>query len=136
MTDRQHSTVKAELVGMFTSNTTQGAFTNGSFTYTEPEMRALIANWLDLARSYGKSIDEAHSVTLVKGPGHDFASQLFARAANDSGTSYISYLDRNRAYCLQQAQLFQDSLNAYLGVEHTNITELSEAGPIGSDHGV
>jgi hypothetical protein len=117
MTDRQHSTVKAELVGMFTSNTTQGAFTNGSFTYTE-------------------SIDEAHSVTLVKGPGHDFASQLFARAANDSGTSYISYLDRNRAYCLQQAQLFQDSLNAYLGVEHTNITELSEAGPIGSDHGV
>lgn len=128
--------IKAQLAGMVTSNTTEGAITNGSFAFTEPEMRTVIKNWLDLAYSYDKSIVGSRSMTMVEGPGHDFASHMFAAAANQSGDSYTRYLTNNRDYCLQQAQLFQDSLDTYLGVEHTNITEMNKPDQQGPHWGV
>lgn len=36
----------------------------------------------------------------------------------------------------QQAQLFQDALNEYLGVEHTNVTDINKSGPQGPQPGV
>jgi hypothetical protein len=128
--------IKAELAGMFTSNTTEGAVTNGTFAFTEPEMRTIIKNWLDLADSYNTSIRDSHSMTMVVGPGRDFASHMFAAAANQSGEAYIRYLTNNRDYCNQQAQLFQDSLDTYLGVEHTNVTEINKPDQQGPHPGV
>lgn len=131
-----HDAINTELAGMFTSNTTQASMTTGSFAYTEPEMRTIIKNWLDLAKSYSDSIDESHHLTAIEGPGHDFASQLFAAAANRSGGSCLTYLTHNRDYCQQQAQLFQNALDDYLGVEHTNVAEINKSGQLGPRRGV
>jgi len=128
--------IKAQLAGMVTSNTTEGAFTNGDFAFTEPEMRTIVKNWLDLADSYDKSINGSFSMKTVVGPGRDFASHMFAAAANQSGDSYLKYLTNNRDYCLQQAQLFQDTLDTYLGVEHTNVTEINKSDQQGPQPGV
>jgi hypothetical protein len=128
--------IKAQLAGMVTSNTTEGAFTNGNFAFSESEMRTIINNWLDLAKSYSDSIDQSHSMRIVVGPGRDFASHMFAAAANQSGEAYRNYLSNNRDYCQQQAQLFQDSLDTYLGVEHTNVTEINKSDQQGPQPGV
>jgi hypothetical protein len=128
--------IKAQLGGIFTTNATEGAVTNGTFAFTEPEMRTIIKNWLDLAYSYDASIMGAHTMTTVVGPGRDFASHQFASVANQSGESYVRYLTSNRDYCLQQAQLFQDTLDTYLGVEHTNVTEMNKPDQQGPHPGV
>jgi hypothetical protein len=128
--------IKAELSGMFASGTTEGAVTNGTFTFNEPEMKTIINNWLDLGRSYDESIRGSFRMTIVEGPGRDFASQMFATAANQSGDSYVAYLKNNRDYCLQQAQLFQDTLDSYLGVEHTNVTGINNSDQQGPNPGV
>lgn len=131
-----HNAINADLAGMFTSTTTQGSLTTGTFTYTEPEMRTIINNWLDLAKSYRESIRESFSMTAVTGPGRDFASQMFAAAANQAGKSCLRYLEHNRDYCEQQAQLFKNALDDYLGVEHTNIIEISKSDQPGPTQGV
>lgn len=123
--------INADLAGMFNRGTTQGSVTGGSFAYTEPEMRAIITNWLDLARSYRDSQLNAERMTRVGPPAFDFASQLHAAAANRSGESYRQYLEHNQSYCIQQAQLFQNALDDYLGVEHTNVTEMNKVDPQG-----
>lgn len=131
-----HNAINADLAGMFTSNTTQASMTTGTFAYTEPEMRTIITNWLDLASSYRDSIRESFILTAIEGPGRDFASQLFAAAANRSGESCVQYLTHNRDYCLHQAQLFQDALDDYLGIEHTNVTEINKSDESGPRSGV
>lgn len=127
--------INAQL-GMFTTHTTQGEVTGGSFSFTEPDMRTMIKNWLDLARSYDDSLYNAEVMRRIKPPAEDFASKWHADAANRSGESYNRYLEHNRDYCLQQAQLFQDSLDDYLGVEHTNVTEINKTAPQAPHSGV
>lgn len=90
-------------------------------------MRSLITQWRDLADSYDESTTRARHMALVDPPGLDFASRAQAEAASSSGRSYSEYLQHNRDYCLQQAQLFQDALDDYLGVEHSNIVEINKA---------
>lgn len=128
--------IKAELSGIFGTNTTQGAITSGSFAYNESDMRTIINNWLDLADSYDLSIRGAWVMQTIEAPGRDFASHSFTEAANRSGDSYIAYLKHNRDYCLRQAQLFQDALADYLGVEHTNVAEIDKSAPQGPQPGV
>jgi hypothetical protein len=69
-------------------------------------------------------------------PADDFASKFHAGAANRSGESYQSYVVHNRDYCIQQAQLFQNTLDDYLGVEHTNVTGINKTAPQGPQPGV
>jgi hypothetical protein len=114
--------IRAQLSGL--AGSTHGTFTTGSFAFTESEIRQIINNWLDIAESYDASIDKAYSATQIDGPGLDFASNSFANAANRSGSSLVEYLAKNQAYCLEQAQLSQNALDDYLGVEHTNVTEI------------
>lgn len=97
----------------------------GSFAFDEDTLRTLVTSWLDLADSYQQSMRGAEQMTRVEGPGLDFASCSQAHAANESGRSYRAYLEHNRDYCLQQGQLFQNALDDYLGVEHTNVTEIN-----------
>jgi hypothetical protein len=120
--------INTDLGGM---GTTQGSVTGGSFAYTEPEMRAIITNWLDLADSYQRSLRNAEAMSRIEPPAPDFASQLHAAAANRSGQSYQRYLKHNTDYCLQQAELFQKTLDDYLGVEHTNATDMNNVDPQG-----
>ncbi len=101
----------------------------GSFTFDEATMRSLISQWLDLADSYGESLANAGTMARVEAPGLDFASKAQAEAANRSGNSYIEYLASNRRFCAAQAQLFQDALDDYLGVEHTNVIEFDKTHP-------
>ncbi|MBB4906570.1 PE domain-containing protein [Actinophytocola algeriensis] len=98
----------------------------GSFSFDPDELRSLIRKWQDLADSYADSISQAERMALIKPPGHDFASEAHASAANGSGASYLAYLTHNARYCDEQAHLFQAALNDYLGVEDTNATEFDK----------
>jgi hypothetical protein len=109
-------------------NNTQGAITTGTFEFDEDTMRQLVSEWLSLAEDYHASVDRATIMIQIKSPGLDFASTSHAEAANASGRAYLEYLQHNRAYCIQQAQLFQNSLHDYLGIEHTNVTQIGDAG--------
>ncbi|MFC4852291.1 hypothetical protein [Actinophytocola glycyrrhizae] len=131
-----HDRINAQLSDMFGTGTTEGKVTGGSFTYTESELRTIKDNWLDLANSYRTSFRNAEFMTRVQPPAEDMASKLHAAAANRSGESYKDYLEHNRRYCLQQAQLFQDALDDYLGVEHNNVTDINNTGQHGPQDGV
>jgi len=133
--DAHRDSIDAQLSGMF-GGTTQGAVSGGSFAYTESDMSKIRDNWLDLARSYEKSLVNADRMSKVMPPADDLASKFHAGAANRSGESYRSYLEHNRDYCSQQAQLFQDTLADYLGVEHTNVTDINQSAPQGPQPGV
>jgi hypothetical protein len=73
----------------------------------------------------------------VEPPGLDFASEAMSRSANASGTAYLKYLEQNYRYCVDQAQLLQNTLDDYLGVEHHNVVELDKPGqPTGNQSGI
>lgn len=131
--DRIHS----QLSDMFGKGTTEGTVTGGSFEYTEADMTKIRDNWLDLADSYRSSLTNANRMTKISPPAEDMASTFHANAANRSGESYLTYLKHNRDYCMRQAQLFQNALDDYLGVEHTNVTEINkQGGQLGPQPGV
>lgn len=100
---------------------------NGSFSFDPDELRSLINKWQDLADSYDASVGQAEFMARITPPGDDFASEAHAKAANDSGGSYLAYLQQNARYCSKQAELFQSALNDYLGVEDTNATEFDKS---------
>ncbi len=130
--DRIHS----QLSGMFSSTTTEGTITGGSFAFTEADLIKIRDNWRELARSYRDSIANAERMAKVEPPAEDMASRFHAGAANRSGEAYRTYLEHNWQYCRNQAQLFQDALDDYLGVEHTNVTEIDKTGQSGPQPGV
>lgn len=113
-----------------------GSTASGSFHFTEGQMEKIINNWLDLAASYEKSLTNARHMSRIKPPAKDFASEWHALAANRSGVAYARYLVRQRDYCLEQAQKSLNTLNDYLGVEHTNVVELMKAGRQSPQDGV
>jgi hypothetical protein len=115
-------------LGGIASGSTTGSITNGTFAYDEPTMRSLVTNWLDLADDYDLSLDESLRIAQVEGPGLDYASKAQADAANASGRAYLAYLEHNRDYCYEQAQLCQNALDDYLGVEHHNVKEINQSG--------
>lgn len=122
--DRSAMTALQNIAG----NSTQGAITTGTFEFDEATMRGLVEEWLALAEDYDTSFRDSDVLTSVEGPGLDFASHSHAEAANASGRAYREYLQRNREYCFEQAQLFQNALHDYLGIEHTNVTQIGDAG--------
>jgi len=128
-----HDNINAQLSGFFTNQTPPAT---GSYAFDEADMRAIVKNWLDLADSYDKSVTNAVRMGRIKPPAEDFASLFHTKAANRSGESYREYVEHNRDYCVRQAQLFQDALDDYLGVEHTNVTEMHKTGPQGPQGGV
>ena len=121
--------INSELSGFFSQGHTEGTITNGRFEYDEGTLRGLVKDWMDLAYHYTDSIDRSGYMAQVTGPGLDLASGAQAEAANTSGQSYLDYLRQNEAYCTDQAQLFQNALDDYLGVEHSNVTEINKSGP-------
>ncbi|MFI7672746.1 hypothetical protein [Actinophytocola sp. NPDC049390] len=137
MNGQQHrDAINAELSGWFSSNTTQGTITGGSFAFTEDQIRAVVKNYHDLADSYDDAITKAGRMTIVEGPGLDFASDAFAIAANRSGQSLIDSFTNARDYCKEQARLAQGALDDYLGVENTNVTEINKQSPQGPQAGI
>lgn len=103
---------------------TEGTITTGGFTYDEATLEGLIKEWIALADDYADSLRESERLTLVKGPGLDFASAGVAEAANMYGRAYLTYLAQNHDYCVEQAQLCQNALDDYLGIERRNVVEL------------
>ena len=128
--------INAQLTGMLATNVTEGSISGGNFAFTEPEMKTIIQNWLDLADSYDRSLFNAEAMSRIRPPADDLASRFHTVAANRSGESYRGYLEHNRDYCTQQTQLFQNALDDYLGVEHTNVTEMNKTAPEGPLPGV
>jgi len=98
--------IQTQLGGMFT---TDGTITDGTFTYDESDMYAIITNWRALARSYDRSLAHSARMTRIEPPAEDFASRAHAATANRSGLSYMRYLEHNRNYCSQQADLCQQT---------------------------
>ena len=128
MAAQEHHDSIREQLSMFGQGSTEGTVTGGKFAFNEDDMVKIRNNWIDLARSYRESFDTAEAMSRIEPPAEDMASVFHAKSANLSGQAYLSYLEHNRDYCLQQAQLFHDSLADYHGVEHTNVTELYKAG--------
>jgi hypothetical protein len=125
--------IQTQLGGMFT---TDGTITGGTFTYDESDMYAIITNWRALARSYDRSLAHSARMTRIEPPAEDFASRAHAATANRSGLSYMRYLEHNRNYCSQQADLCQQALDDYLNVEHANATEIHKTAPDGPQAGI
>ena len=119
--------IHAQLSGMFDTGATEGTITGGKFAFSEADLVRIRDNWLDLARSYRESLFNADRMARIKPPAEDMASKFHANAANASGEAYRQYLEHNRDYCMQQAQLFEDVLADYLGTEHTNVSDIDKA---------
>jgi hypothetical protein len=137
MDSQQHrEAIKGDLSGWFDSHTTEGTLTTGSFNFTEDQIRAVVKNYLDLADSYDDSITKAIGMVSIEGPGLDFASGSFAEAANRSGQALVESFGNARDYCLAQAQLAQNALDDYLGVEHTNVTRINKEDRQGPQAGI
>jgi hypothetical protein len=113
------------------TNTSPGPSQGGSFTFDEATMQSLVNDWLDLMNEYDDSTRAAEQMARVDPPGLEYASEGVASAARTSADAYMAYLEHNRDYCKAQAQLFQNALDDYRGVERTNVEELSNAGPGG-----
>ena len=124
--------IRSELGGFFSQGHTQGSITSGTFAYDEDELRQLVTRWLDLAESYQTSMSATAPMTRVAGPGLEFASEGHANAANASGNAYREHLRSSFEYCVGQAQKCQDALDEYLGVEHSNVRDILDAGPVDS----
>lgn len=108
--------------------TTEATITTGGFTYDEATLAGLVREWLDLADDYDRSFRDSQRLVAVKGPGLDFASAAVAHAANSYGRAYLNYLEQNRGYCADQAQLCQDALDDYLGIERRNVKDVYNSG--------
>ncbi len=117
--------IVGELGDMANSGGTQGA-PGGSFAFTESDIRKVVDNWMGIADSYARSLDKINDATAIDGPGLDYASDSFANTANLSGKALSQHLVTGREYCLDQAQLAQNALDDYLGVEHTNVREIAK----------
>jgi hypothetical protein len=128
--------IETQLGGMLTTHTTEGTTTGGTFTFNESDMRTVIKNWRDLARNYDISLAHSDRMTRIEPPAEDFASRAHAAAAKRSGQSYIRYLEHNRSYCWQQADLCQQALDDYLNLEQANATEMHKTAPEGPPTGV
>ncbi len=107
---------------------TEGTITTGGFSYDEATLTDLVKEWLALAEDYDRSLRDSEPLVKVVGPGRDFASESMAKAATSYGHAYLKYLVQNRDYCYNQAQLCQNALDDYLGVERRNVTEVQQAG--------
>ncbi len=105
-----------------------GSSEGGGFVYDEATLHALVMKWVELADDYFASTREV-DLCSTSGPGLDPASEAHALAANRSGEAYQVYLRRNFEYCVQQAQLLQNTLDDYLGQEHRSVTEFMKARP-------
>lgn len=117
----------------------QASITTGSFNFDEATITDLIKKWMTLGDSYDASLrDNVPLMTAVEGAGLDYASKSHAGAANKAGEAYSTYLTECKNYCVNQAQLFQNALDDYLGMEHRNVTEIykTETPPSNSpEHG-
>jgi hypothetical protein len=105
-----------------------GPSQGGGFVYDEATLGTLIQRWLDLADHYARSRAQIQ-LGVAEPPGLDFASKDHVDAANQSGTAYMTYLGKNFEYCVRQAQLLQNTLDDYLGVEHRNVTDFLTVDP-------
>jgi hypothetical protein len=121
--DLHHPTMRGIVTG-----TTEATITTGGFSYDEATLTDLIREWLDLADDYNRSFRDSQRLVAVKGPGLDFASEAVAAAANSYGQAYLTYLRQNVKYCVDQAQLCQNALDDYLGVERRNVKDLYSSG--------
>ena len=128
--------INSELSGFFSQSHTEGTITNGRFEYDEGTLQGLVNDWMDLAYHYDESLQNARGMAAVEGPGRDIASKAQAEAANVSGRSYLAYLENNHSYCTNQAQLFQNALDDYLGIEHRNVTEINKSDKRGPQPGI
>jgi hypothetical protein len=106
----------------------QGSITNGGFSFDEDTMRRIITRYTTLADSYQGSFRNAERMAAVEGPGLDYASESVANAANQGGSSYYDYLLHQRDECRNQAQLFQQALDEYLGVDQSNAEDINKTG--------
>lgn len=111
-----------------TGGTTTGTITTGGFSYDQSTLEGLVQEWLSLADDYDHSLRDSQRLILVEGPGRDFASDSVATAANTYGQAYLEYVQNNRDYCRTQAQLSQNALDDYLGIERRNVAEIYNSG--------
>lgn len=106
----------------------QGSITNGGFSFDEDTMHRIITRYTTLADSYEDSLRNARQMASVEGPGLDYASGSVANAANQGGNSYYDYLIHQQNECRTQAQLFQQALDEYLGVDQSSAEDINKTG--------
>lgn len=102
---------------------------SGQFTFVPDEVRAIVKDWIELAREYDHSIRNADQlVVIVEPPGKDQASEFYVQRTGTAVTMYAESLIQKQEYCYNQAQKFQDALNDYLGVERQSVRNITSSG--------
>jgi hypothetical protein len=103
---------------------------SGGFAYDEATLTSLVTKWKELADHYLTSSTRI-SPDPIAPPGLDFASKGQAEASTTATKAYHEYVIKNYWYCVEQAQLLQDTLDDYLGQEHHSVIEFTrtESGP-------
>jgi hypothetical protein len=101
---------------------------SGGFAYDEATLTSLVTKWTELADRYLASSRRV-STDQITPPGLDFASKGQAEASTNATKAYYEYVVRNYWYCIEQAQLMQDTLDDYRGREHHSVIEFTKAGP-------
>jgi hypothetical protein len=100
----------------------------GGFAYDETTLTSLVTKWTELADRYLAS-SRRISTDPIAPPGLDFASRGQADAATNATKAYYEYVVRNYWYCIEQAQLLQDTLDDYRGQEHQSVILINKSGP-------
>src|SRR5687767_5898352 len=85
-----------------------GEGAGGGFAYDEATLQALIKKWTELADRYLTSSRRILTDPITP-PGLDFASKAQAAASTKATGAYREYVVRNYWYCIEQAQLLQDT---------------------------
>lgn len=101
---------------------------SGGFAYDEATLRALITKWTELADRYLMSSQRVSTEPVVP-PGLDFASKGQAAASTNATQAYSTYVAENYWYCVEQAQLLQNTLDDYLDQEHQSVITINKSGP-------
>lgn len=89
-----------------------GGGSGGGYTFTPEEIDEVIRQWEDLRDGLMEDEYEARLVAGVRGPGTEFASGDFEKAAGPSGEALLQQTVQMREYCAKYIQALKDAKGA------------------------
>lgn len=95
-----------------TSSAGAGGRNGGGYRFSPEEIDAVIKQWEQLREGLEDDLNTAQDVANVKGPGREFASGDFEKAAGPSGRALVEQTRRMLDYVQRYIQALKDAQNA------------------------